>query len=172
MSRKKSLLDKINFNTSGGRIKSIRLSSGLNQYKFAKLLGIKQGTLSDIENGKRKPSERILIVIEYRFSISSDQILTGEGFCLNKVRYRSTKEELGPSTVYEPIKEVSTPTDPIEQILKGFTQLFKEQKKELEKLSSICKDLQEEVSSLKEKLRKRTPGKAGNQEDITKQSAT
>jgi DNA-binding XRE family transcriptional regulator len=40
----------------GGRIKQIRLENNLNQKTFSELLGVSQGTLSDIESGKSLPS--------------------------------------------------------------------------------------------------------------------
>ena len=184
MSRKKSLSDKINLNTPGGRIKSVRLSSGLNQYKFAKLLGIKQGTLSDIETGKRKPSERILIAIEYRFSILPEQILTGEQ---NKSIYSTHKGR----------KKYTIPPDPIDQMIKGAKQIFNsnnpiliqaltlniaafqmaakmsdDQKNQINELIDMCEEISERISSLEEQSRKGAPGETRHREDITKKSAT
>ncbi|CEG25304.1 helix-turn-helix domain-containing protein [Bacillus sp. B-jedd] len=40
----------------GERIKTIRIENFYTQAEFAKLLGISQGTLSDIEKGKCYPS--------------------------------------------------------------------------------------------------------------------
>jgi transcriptional regulator with XRE-family HTH domain len=40
----------------GNEIQSLRLKAGLNQTQLAKLAGVQQGHLSQIENGHRKPT--------------------------------------------------------------------------------------------------------------------
>ena len=54
--QKISLVNKI-----GLEIKSKRKSLGLTQLKFAKLLGVAQGYLSELENGLKVPSNRLLL---------------------------------------------------------------------------------------------------------------
>ena len=41
----------------GDKVKSIRLQQGLNQVAFAEKIGISQGRLSELEQGKTKPSD-------------------------------------------------------------------------------------------------------------------
>ncbi|RUT43987.1 XRE family transcriptional regulator [Paenibacillus anaericanus] len=46
--------------TIGGKVKAIRLKHELNQIAFADKIGISQGRLSEIEQGKTKPSAETL----------------------------------------------------------------------------------------------------------------
>lgn len=43
-------------NTIGAKIKQIRKINNLTQIEYSKLIGISQGTLSEIEKGKVKPT--------------------------------------------------------------------------------------------------------------------
>ena len=172
ISRKKTTIGKNNLKKIGGRIKSLQFSTGLNQADFGKSIGISQSSVSDLIRGLYPPSNPTLLAIHDQYSVKPEEILTGEGFCLNKVKYRSTKEELGPSSIYEPTKEELAPTNPVKQIVKGFTQLFNDQKKEFEKLHDMCEKVERRISDLEEQLRQSPPGEAGNHEDIIKKSAT
>lgn len=79
MSRKISSIDVGNLRSVSERIRAIRVNSGLNQYQFGKSIGIAANSVSDLETGKKEPTETILIAIEYRYSINPGWILTGEG---------------------------------------------------------------------------------------------
>lgn len=61
--------------TLGERIKLIRKSNTLNQVEFAKILGVSQGTLSEIEKDKYKPSTDIIISIHNNFKIDLEWLL-------------------------------------------------------------------------------------------------
>lgn len=64
----------------GERVKELRTSKHLSQIEFSKHLGISQGFLSDLENGKSSPNSEILLSIKRLFpDVSSDWLLTGEG---------------------------------------------------------------------------------------------
>lgn len=52
----------------GDKVKSIRLQHGLNQVAFAKKIGISQGRLSEIEQGKTKPSAETLNELRRNFN--------------------------------------------------------------------------------------------------------
>jgi transcriptional regulator with XRE-family HTH domain len=86
MSRKKTTFDTEKLKKIGDRIRGIRNATGLNQPPFAKMIGISQSSISDLENGKYPPSMPILLAIQNQYSVSPDQILTGEGFDLSKVK--------------------------------------------------------------------------------------
>lgn len=75
----------------GMRIKKIRKENNMKQLDFSKRIGISQGTLSEIENGKFKPSIDTLISICKQFDISSDWILTGK---TTTQKVKSTKSNL------------------------------------------------------------------------------
>lgn len=61
----------------GLRIREYRRSKGVKVADFAILIGISQGSLSDIENGKTKPSAETLASIVRHTDIDSRWLLTG-----------------------------------------------------------------------------------------------
>ena len=61
------------------RLKAVRTYLNLNQEKFASELGIKQGSLSDIERNRIGVSSRIIDVLVNKFEINSAWFHTGEG---------------------------------------------------------------------------------------------
>lgn len=61
------------------RIKEIRLSRGLTQQAFASSLGIVQGFLSDVERGKKLPSDTLLIALCHLYEINEQWLFTGTG---------------------------------------------------------------------------------------------
>ncbi|WP_051531192.1 helix-turn-helix transcriptional regulator [Clostridiisalibacter paucivorans] len=64
-------------NSIGSRFKFLRKSKALTQWEFAKSVGISQGTLSDIEKNKYKPSVDTILSVSQYFNVSTDWILTG-----------------------------------------------------------------------------------------------
>ena len=69
-------------------------------------------------------------------------------------------------------KEYPSPPDPVDQIIKGFIQLFNDQKKEFDELHDMCEKVLRRVSDLEEQLKEDMPRKAVNHEDLTKKQAT
>lgn len=69
--------DGINLNNIGKKIKSIRLSNGLTQIDFAKMICITQAHLSRLETGDASPSKALIRLISLQFDISED-FLTGD----------------------------------------------------------------------------------------------
>jgi transcriptional regulator with XRE-family HTH domain len=63
----------------GGRIRQIRQSRGLTQKDFAESLGIAQGLLSSIEQGKKVPSTTLLIAMTHLYQINEEWLASGEG---------------------------------------------------------------------------------------------
>lgn len=59
----------------GQRIKKLRKSYLMSQAAFASLIGISQGTLSEIEKGKFRPSVETVIAISREFGVKTDWIL-------------------------------------------------------------------------------------------------
>ncbi len=56
-------------------IKKIRKTTGYDQKTFGKMFGLSQQTISDLENGKKKPSKTLLAFLEYRYGdISTGQM--------------------------------------------------------------------------------------------------
>ncbi|WP_307353679.1 helix-turn-helix domain-containing protein [Paenibacillus polymyxa] len=54
--------------TIGQRIRTIRKTNNLNPIKFANIIGISQGTLSELEQDKYRPSLDIIIAIKENFN--------------------------------------------------------------------------------------------------------
>ncbi len=66
------------------RIKDIRKLSGLSQKNFAESIGIYQGYLSKIENGKVSISERIIDSICKEFDVREEWLRDGKGEMSNR----------------------------------------------------------------------------------------
>jgi transcriptional regulator with XRE-family HTH domain len=64
-------------NVIGDNVKRLRKKHLLNQVEFAKLIGVSQGSLSDIEQGKCKPSVETIISIQEKFGCSFEWLLKG-----------------------------------------------------------------------------------------------
>lgn len=65
--------------TVGSRLKLLRDNAMLNQGSFADSLGLKQGSLSDIERGKAYPSVDVLIKIKSIYNVNLDWLISGKG---------------------------------------------------------------------------------------------
>jgi transcriptional regulator with XRE-family HTH domain len=70
---------KIFFMEIFNRIKEIRKSLNLTQSKFADLLNVSNGFISEIESGNKKPGYDILISLKKEFNININWLLIGEG---------------------------------------------------------------------------------------------
>lgn len=74
--------------TLNDRILSVRICKGLSQLDFSKIIGISRSSLSEIENGKTRPSADLIVGITTGFSdINTDWLLTGKG-----EMYRQTEQ--------------------------------------------------------------------------------
>lgn len=69
----------MDLNEIAGRIRQIRKSLGLLQEEFAQKLNVSVPTLSDVENGKTRPSFDILYNLFAAFNVNLDYIFLGEG---------------------------------------------------------------------------------------------
>ncbi|SHF51252.1 Transcriptional regulator, contains XRE-family HTH domain [Desulforamulus putei DSM 12395] len=90
------LLDSI-----GKRFRQLRKSKGLNQIDFAAAIGISQGTLSDIEKDKCKPSVETVISASGYFKVSCDWLLTGEEPVQKEQPPKYLPDKLGPLSEQE-----------------------------------------------------------------------
>ena len=73
-SRRKDL---INLRAIGRRIRELR-GFEVTQADFAHRIGVSQGYLSALENGKKEPGAAVLLAIRKEFAMSVDWLLTGE----------------------------------------------------------------------------------------------
>jgi len=69
----------IKYLSFGERVKSLRNMFSLKQEEFAKLLGLSQNYISQIETGTRKPSEQLIKGLCYCFYLSEIWLKTGKG---------------------------------------------------------------------------------------------
>jgi len=69
--------------TFGDRIAAVREYKALNQKQFSDAIGVSRSFLSEVENGKSKPSIEMLSGIAGRYGdIDTDWLLTGNGSML------------------------------------------------------------------------------------------
>lgn len=61
------------------RFKEIRKELNIKQGDFAKELAISQGHASDIENGRKSVSDRIIEILHLKYSVNEDWIRSGKG---------------------------------------------------------------------------------------------
>ncbi|MEC0236636.1 helix-turn-helix transcriptional regulator [Paenibacillus kribbensis] len=61
--------------TLGEKIKNIRKLNKLNQTDFASAIGVSQGTLSELEKDKYKPSLETVIALKLNFDVDLDWLL-------------------------------------------------------------------------------------------------
>ena len=61
------------------RIIEIRKALNLSQTEFAENIGLKQGSLSDLETGRAKIVDRIIFLICSKYNVNEMWLRTGEG---------------------------------------------------------------------------------------------
>lgn len=61
----------------GNRVRNLRRQRGWTQVEMAEMLGVDRSYLSEIENGKKDPSLRVLKTIAEGFKLSLPQLLRG-----------------------------------------------------------------------------------------------
>lgn len=66
-------------NTINSRLKEVRKHLGLNQKEMAEMLTVKQSYYSEVENGKRNVTGKLVEILNKEKSISSDWMYTGKG---------------------------------------------------------------------------------------------
>ncbi|OMF81577.1 helix-turn-helix domain-containing protein [Paenibacillus glucanolyticus] len=79
-------------NDIGQKIKNLRKLNSFNQVEFAKIIGISQGTLSDIESGKSNPSIDTLISLHEKFDVNLNWLIKGQHYLTSKKTNISNRE--------------------------------------------------------------------------------
>ncbi|MCP3781569.1 transcriptional regulator [Paenibacillus polymyxa] len=64
--------------TLGEKIKIIRKMNKLNQMEFSSIIGVSQGTLSELEKDKYRPSVETIIALKLNFDIDLEWLLLEE----------------------------------------------------------------------------------------------
>ena len=59
----------------GERLKNLRLENGLKQEELATIIGVKKSAVSNYENDKDSPSDKVKIAIAKHFNVSTDYFL-------------------------------------------------------------------------------------------------
>lgn len=88
-------------NIIGENIKRLRKIHKLNQVEFSNLIGVSQGSLSDIEAGKSKPAIDTVVSIYKNFECSLEWLLTG---MTDQLILERQKEMLLDSSVLTPFE--------------------------------------------------------------------
>jgi len=88
----------------GKRIRSYRKEKGLKVKELAQIIGISQGSLSDIENEKTKPSADTLSSIVRNTDINPYWLLTGKGPMLKEGDHLFAHQGLNPQVVKDVIE--------------------------------------------------------------------
>ena len=122
------------------RLKKVRKHLGLSQAQLAKELGIKQGSYSAIESGNTNLTQSLLIILEYRYSINTNWILTGEGEMFNKVNRSNIKEH-----ILEQMESIQKYGD---DIISGKIEYTPEVEKKVESILEMQKHLLKELRSM------------------------
>lgn len=79
--------------TVGLRIKHLRKSLRMTQKRFAESLGIVQGFLSAIEQGKKMPSDTLLIALQHLYKVKPEWIHAAEKVSLTSDHYHPPEAE-------------------------------------------------------------------------------
>jgi len=68
---------KIITNGVSKRVKEVRAGTGLTQAVFGAKIGVSVGYMGMLENGRRKPSQGLIIAISSRFGVDENWLRTG-----------------------------------------------------------------------------------------------
>ena len=104
------------------RIKIIRKKYNISQTAFGEAIGLRQATVSQLENREQSPSFETIISILDKFSVSSEWLIKGEGdmFLNTKKLHTNTKQEKDEEAVdlsVDPIVDLNV-NDPEEKYIK------------------------------------------------------
>ena len=119
------------------RIKMIREASELNMRDFAKKIGITSSSVSKLESGENKPSERTIMLICDRFKINRDWLVNGIG-----------------DMSYEP----TTDDQIVDEVLDGEDEFIKAVIRGIAKTPGGWEKMREVFEAIQNELQKKKPG--------------
>lgn len=119
----------------------------LNQSQFANFLGISGNFVSNLELGKAPPTKPILLLIEIRWSISTDWILTGEGE--RYIKEEPDTKEAAPTKMVE-----GEPAFTQQEFIQNFFNSFGYM---LNHLDNRLKSIENRITSIEGELREEKP---------------
>jgi transcriptional regulator with XRE-family HTH domain len=93
--------------TLGEKLKSIRKMNKLNQNDFSLMIGVSQGTLSELEKNKYRPSFETIINIKTKFDVNLDWLLLDDisNFKSEVFRAQIDENEFNLITNFRELKE-------------------------------------------------------------------
>jgi transcriptional regulator with XRE-family HTH domain len=83
-----------NMETIGDRLRTLRKELGLNQGEFAQGIGLKQGSYSEIENGKEKLTQKNMEFISLKYAVNMDWLQKGNGPMFRSIELSPAEREL------------------------------------------------------------------------------
>jgi transcriptional regulator with XRE-family HTH domain len=90
------------------RIKIFREALNLSQGEFAEKLGMKQGSISDVERGKANVSRKLINLLQSNFNLNESWLIQGEGSMFDKGGQIATNAKTVADINY-PIEQAETP---------------------------------------------------------------
>jgi transcriptional regulator with XRE-family HTH domain len=88
---------------TNNRLRDIRKQLNISQKDFSLAIGVRQSYYSDVENGKKKVTSRIIQAVRDKFNISSEWLYTGNGdSIITNGGIESTPENVHPMYTSEP----------------------------------------------------------------------
>jgi transcriptional regulator with XRE-family HTH domain len=139
----------------GKEVLKVRLGSGLSQREFGRRIGLSMSSpslVSEIENGRRNPSRRVLIAIQREFGVDILPLYLGAAtankFSDTIKENERLKEEIKP--IREKLKEKD---EEIKQQQEVFEAQIQKADKEIERLEEEIKLLGKIIALLKEKFK-------------------
>ncbi|MGL5764025.1 MAG: helix-turn-helix transcriptional regulator [Sarcina sp.] len=98
-------------NLYGNRLKVLRLENGLTKSGLNKLLGLKNGTITQIENGTKEPTQKIAAKLAAYFETDIDFWLDLEKECKTLKYFDIAKEIASILDEFEEEKLLNEPSD-------------------------------------------------------------
>ncbi|MFK4305099.1 transcriptional regulator with XRE-family HTH domain [Paenibacillus sp. RC254] len=87
--------------TIGEKIKSIRKTNKLNQIQFSQIIGVSQGTLSELEQDKYKPSLETIVALKLNFNVNLEWLLIEEYISSNSTLFCTQLDNLESNLISE-----------------------------------------------------------------------
>lgn len=109
--------------TLGSRIKAVRKSCNHTQQSFGGTLGVSHAHISNIESGKEKPSQTLLMLICLKYHINEEWLSNGTGdMLINKRNLALTTDGL--QLLKKHTKELEPQIRELKNILDNILKIF------------------------------------------------
>ena len=88
------------------RLKTLRIELGYKQGEFAQLVGLKQGSYSDIERGKNAINLKILGFLAKNYNVNANWLILGDGEIYLKKEKNLTPIQIASSYLEERLAKI------------------------------------------------------------------